>query len=219
MEREFLCPSTVYSSELSACHEERAAQGRRGGGAVGEARRRVEAREAGPGRGARGLAVAGFGFGATIWVKLAGSWFGGLLNTTSLFGLPGVQSVFFIYGVVFFLLVLMGSFVMVNPPEGYQPAGWTPPDADNGHEGGVEFRARDMLRTPQFYMLWVIFIFSGLAGLMTIGIIKLFGIDALTGNGIDPTKANVITGTAMGLFYALLNGLGRIVWDWLWITP
>ncbi|MEW8584865.1 MAG: MFS transporter, partial [Candidatus Thiodiazotropha sp.] len=30
-----------------------------------------------------GLAVAGFGFGATIWVKLAGSWFGGLLNTAS----------------------------------------------------------------------------------------------------------------------------------------
>lgn len=42
-----------------------------------------------------GLAVAGFG--ATIWVKLAGSWFGGLLNTTSVFGLPGVQSVFVIY--------------------------------------------------------------------------------------------------------------------------
>jgi hypothetical protein len=38
-----------------------------------------------------GLAVAGFGFGATIWVQLAGSWFGGLLNTTSVFGLPGVQ--------------------------------------------------------------------------------------------------------------------------------
>jgi MFS family permease len=45
-----------------------------------------------------GLAVAGFGFGATIWVKLAGSWFGGLLNTSSVFGLPGVQSVFVIYG-------------------------------------------------------------------------------------------------------------------------
>ena len=50
-----------------------------------------------------GLAVAGFGFGATIWVKLAGSWFGGLLNTTALFGLPGVQSVFVVYGVTFFL--------------------------------------------------------------------------------------------------------------------
>ena len=74
-----------------------------------------------------GLAVAGFGFGATIWVKLAGSWFGGLLNTSSVFGLPGVQSVFVIYGIVFFLLVFFGSAVMVNPPEGYQPAGWTPP--------------------------------------------------------------------------------------------
>jgi MFS family permease len=68
-----------------------------------------------------GLAVAGFGFGATIWVKLAGSWFGGLLNTTAVFGLPGVQSVFVIYGITFFLLVLLGSTVMVNPPEGYQP--------------------------------------------------------------------------------------------------
>ena len=70
-----------------------------------------------------GLAVAGFGFGATIWVKLAGSWFGGLLNTTALFGLPGVQSVFAIYGVMFLALVLLGSIVMVNPPEGYVPAG------------------------------------------------------------------------------------------------
>ena len=35
-----------------------------------------------------GLAVAGFGFGATIWVKLADSWFGGLLNTTQVLGLP-----------------------------------------------------------------------------------------------------------------------------------
>ena len=39
-----------------------------------------------------GLAVAGFGFGATIWVKLAGSWFGGLLNTTSVFGCPACRA-------------------------------------------------------------------------------------------------------------------------------
>ncbi len=40
-----------------------------------------------------GLAVAGFGFGAVIWVKLASSWFGGLLDTVSILGLPGVQGV------------------------------------------------------------------------------------------------------------------------------
>ena len=70
-----------------------------------------------------GLAVAGFGFGATIWVKLAGSWFGGLLNYAEVFGLPPVQSVFVIYGFVFAALVLLGSLIMVDPPQGYHLAG------------------------------------------------------------------------------------------------
>lgn len=157
-----------------------------------------------------GLAVAGFGFGATIWVKLAGSWFGGLLNTTSVFGLPGVQSVFVIYGVAFAILVLAGSTVMVNPPEGYRPPGWTAPDPNSGaHQGAVDFTAREMLRTPQFYMLWSVFICSALAGLMVIYCIKLFGIDALQHNGV--AEAGAITGTAMA-WYAIFNGIGRIVW-------
>ncbi len=157
-----------------------------------------------------GLAVAGFGFGATIWVKMAGSWFGGLLNTTAVFGLPGVQSVFVIYGIAFAALVLLGSLVMINPPEGFLPAGWTPPTSEDGdHEGAIEFRARDMLRTPQFYMLWSVFFAAGVAGLMVIYCIKLFGIDALEHNGI--AGAGAITGTAMA-WYAIFNGAGRIAW-------
>ncbi len=157
-----------------------------------------------------GLAVAGFGFGATIWVKLAGSWFGGLLNTTSVFGLPGVQSVFVIYGFALAALVLLGSVVMINPPDDYLPAGWTPPVTENNdHEGAVEFRARDMLRTPQFYMLWSVFMFAGISGLMVIYCIKLFGIDALEHHGV--TGAGAITGTAMA-WYAIFNGIGRIAW-------
>lgn len=157
-----------------------------------------------------GLAVAGFGFGATIWVKLAGSWFGGLLNTSHVLGLPNVQSVFFIYGIVFAALVVLGSLVMVNPPEGYVPEGWTPPAVETTKAtGGTEFQSRAMLRTPQFYMLWSVFMFSALAGLMVIYSIKLFGIDALEFNGIQ--GAGVITGTAMA-WYAIFNGLGRIAW-------
>jgi len=157
-----------------------------------------------------GLAVAGFGFGATIWVKLAGSWFGGLLNTTSVFGLPGVQSVFVIYGFALAALILLGSMVMINPPDDYLPAGWTPPVTENNdHEGAVEFRARDMLRTPQFYMLWSVFMFASIAGLMVIYCIKLFGIDALEHHGV--AGAGAITGTAMA-WYAIFNGVGRIAW-------
>lgn len=157
-----------------------------------------------------GLAVAGFGFGATIWVQLAGSWFGGLLNTTNVLGLPGVQSVFVIYGLAFAVLVLAGSVVMVNPPEGYTPAGWTPPPAGiQGHGGTISFTSREMLRTPQFYALWSVFMVSALAGLMVIYCIKLFGIDALRYHGV--IDAGAVAGTAMA-WYAIFNGVGRIAW-------
>ncbi|HHQ44546.1 MAG TPA: MFS transporter, partial [Candidatus Altiarchaeales archaeon] len=162
-----------------------------------------------------GLAVAGFGFGATLWVKLADSWFGGLLNTTNFLGLPGVQSVFFIYGVAFLILVLAGSTVMINPPEGYRPKGWEPEKLakSKNASGHIEMESSQMLKTPQFYMLWLMFCLSALAGLMVISCIKLFGIDALQASGAvaDASSAGIVAGTAMAL-YAILNGLGRIVW-------
>lgn len=162
-----------------------------------------------------GLAVAGFGFGATIWVKLAGSWFGGLLNRVEVFGLPGVQSVFFLYGLAFAVLVFWGSKWMVNPPDGYVPAGWTPPEAtaDSAPTGHVELDRAAMLKTPQFYSLFLMFTGSALAGLMVIYCIRLFGVDALQASGAaeDAHAAAVVAGTAMA-WYAIFNGLGRIVW-------
>ncbi len=157
-----------------------------------------------------GLAVAGFGFGATIWVKLADSWFGGLLNRAELLNLPPVQSVFLIYGLAFALLVMIGSLFMVNPPPGYRPSGWTPPPVAPDHAGGAaDYTAHEMLRRPEFYLLWTLFMFSALAGLMVIYCIRLFGMDALSYHGV--TNPALVAGTAMA-WYAIFNGLGRIAW-------
>ncbi len=162
-----------------------------------------------------GLAVAGFGFGAVLWIKLAGSWWGGLLNTTTVFGLPGVQSVFVIYGSLFVVLILQGSTVMVNPPAGYRPRGWEPPPPDSsaGVSGAFDMTGRQMLKTPQFYGLWLIFMGSSIAGLMVISCIRLFGIDALQASQAaeNAEMAGRMAGTAMAS-YAILNGLGRIAW-------
>lgn len=171
-----------------------------------------------------GLAVAGFGFGATIWVKWAGSWGGGLLNELQLFGLDGVRSVFVLYGIIFAAMVIIGSLVMKDPPQGWLPAGYVPPEANSAKATGENnFETGEMLRTPQFYMLFLTFVFSALAGLMVIYCIKLFGIDALTYSelgSLNPSNpefketmnwASSIAGTAMAT-YAILNGLGRIIW-------
>jgi OFA family oxalate/formate antiporter-like MFS transporter len=154
-----------------------------------------------------GLAVAGFGFGALIWVKLAGSW-GGLLESL------GVLKVFLTYGIIFAASVIIGSIWMVNPPQGWTPPGWKPPEktAKGPAAGTVDFLPAGMLRTPQFYGLWIMFIFSAMAGLMVIGIIKLFGIDALQKSGLSPEQASAAAGTAMAVFYSIANGLGRIIW-------
>lgn len=171
-----------------------------------------------------GLAVAGFGFGATIWVKWAGSWGGGLLNTIELAGLDGIRSVYLLYGIIFAIMVILGSLVMKDPPEGWLPKGYIPPEASKAAASGeVNFDSNEVVKTPQYYMIFLTFVFSALAGLMVIYCIKLFGIDALTYTKLgtlDPGTegfadtfawASATAGTAMAV-YAILNGLGRIIW-------
>lgn len=154
-----------------------------------------------------GLAVAGFGFGATIWVKVGGSWFGLVEN-------HGVQSVFLYYGIAYIIMVLIGSIWMVNPPENYVPTGYKLPEkknADTALPSTIDYTWQGMLKKAGFWTIWLIFVFSGMAGLMVIGTIRIFGLDTLQASGMDVAKAGAAAGTAMA-WYAIFNGLGRIVW-------
>jgi MFS family permease len=153
-----------------------------------------------------GLAVAGFGLGAFLWIMAGGRW-GHLIESY------GVARVFQIYGVAYIIMVLIGSIWMVNPPEGYKPEGWTPPPAAKAAaSGAINMSSSEMLKTPQFFMLWFMFIAGALAGLMVIGNIKLFGIDALKAGGMDAALATAKTDVAMAVYFALANAAGRIIW-------
>jgi OFA family oxalate/formate antiporter-like MFS transporter len=156
-----------------------------------------------------GLAVAGFGFGAMLWVKLAGAW-GNLIANL------GLSTTFTIYGVVFFATVMIGGIWMVFPPEGWKPEGWNPPeklDTKTGKTVSVtNMASAQMLKTPQYYMILLTFAFGASAGLMSIGLMKLFPMQALTASGFSPAAASGIAGTAMAVFFSLANGFGRIAW-------
>jgi OFA family oxalate/formate antiporter-like MFS transporter len=69
-----------------------------------------------------------------------------------------------------------------------------------------------MLQTPQFYMIFLTLLISASAGLMSIGLMKLFPSQALETNGFPPDRASSIAGTAMAVFFSLANGFGRIGW-------
>jgi len=154
-----------------------------------------------------GLAVAGFGFGATLWVKLAGSW-GHLIAT------HGMSTTFTIYGIVFLVAVILGGLTMVFPPEGWTPEGWKPAPVKDGVKSVDELgiTSGEMLKTPQYFMILLTFMFGASAGLMSIGLMKLYPMQALQAGGMDAAKASACAGLAMAVFFSLANGIGRIAW-------
>ncbi len=152
-----------------------------------------------------GLAVAGFGFGAMGWVKLAGAW-GHLIENI------GLPNTWIAYGIAFAAMVIFGGLFMKMPPEGWSPEGYSAEDAAAAGDDDEAFESSEMLKTPQFYMIWMTFFFGASAGLMSIGLMKLYPMEALQAAGLSTLEASAVAGTAMAVFFSLANGLGRIGW-------
>ncbi len=145
-----------------------------------------------------GIAVAGFGGGAFIFVKMSGSWLHLIENR-------GVNGTFLIFGIIFVVSVVLGAQLLSNPPAGWKPVGWNPEAQSETVKPAVQDLTQgEIIKTGQFWMIWVAFVFSAGCGLMVIKCLKNFGV--LEG-GLTPAVA----GSALGLL-ALFNGLGRIVW-------
>ena len=116
-----------------------------------------------------GLAVAGFGGGAFLFIKLAGNW-GGLLAA------EGVPGTFLVYGGIFAVVVSAGALLLKNPPPGWRPEGWQPPEASTVRAASADFSQFETLSTGAFWKLWLAFMFASSCGLMVIGSLKDFGI-------------------------------------------
>jgi len=106
-----------------------------------------------------GLAVAGYGGGSAIFGPLALNW---LLPTY------GWRSTFQILGCIFFVMTMVGAFLLKNPPAGYRPAGWAPAPAAKAAATTHEFAPGETLRTPAFYFMWLAYCLGTVAGFMAI---------------------------------------------------
>jgi len=73
------------------------------------------------------------------------------------------------FGIGFMLVVTLLAQWLKIPPPGYQPADAAAAAAQTAPAAGVNLGPAQMLRTPLFYLLWVMFAFGAGAGLMIIG--------------------------------------------------
>lgn len=147
-----------------------------------------------------GLSVMGFGAGSLIFAPLLEALIGHdpaqLANT--------IPRTFQVMAAIFVVCVVGAAQFYRVPPPGWKPEGWNPPAA----AVKAEFPPMDMLRTPQFYLLWLTYFFGTSVGLTAIGeatpiIQELAKRDAVMSGG-----------AALGIM-SICNGLGRIAWGGL----
>lgn len=141
-----------------------------------------------------GLAVAGFGAGALIVGPLARALIDGI----------GPFATLRYLGIAYLILVLIGALILRNPPAGYKPAGWNPPQPAAGTAVRTDYSAGQMLTTPQFWFIWLTYFAGCAAGLMIIG--QTSPIAQELGGFSKETAALGVS------VLAIFNALGRIFW-------
>ncbi|MEI7813938.1 MAG: OFA family MFS transporter [Coriobacteriia bacterium] len=143
-----------------------------------------------------GIVVAGFALASVYIAPL----------TKVLLESYGVPGSFRFLGVMFLIVTVGLAQLLVNPPTNYVPAGSRPAEVvsatDSTRVAADEYDWRQMLRTPQFALLWLMFACSAFAGLMIIG--HMAKIAALQMSGLD-------LGFLLVAVLAIGNALGRVV--------
>jgi MFS family permease len=157
---------------------------------------------------ATGLAIMGFGGGALI----ASPWSTAMLNA---FGTEaaGIAKTFLVHGLVYAVFMSLGWLLIRVPRADWRPQGWTPPPVQEGSiVTGGQVSAGNAVKTPQFWLLWMVLCFNVTAG---IGILEkaspiyqdYFPTAGAAAGALAAAAAGYVAMLSLG------NMLGRIGWS------
>jgi MFS family permease len=151
---------------------------------------------------ATGMAIMGFGGGAMIASPLSVS----LMNFYHTASSEGVTKTFVTMGVLYFLFMMFGVFTVRLPQPGWKPAGYTEPVA-NPMITRANVTVNTAMRTPQFYLLWIMLCVNVTAGI---------GVLEQASPMIQEMFPGIIKASAAAGFVGLLsiaNMGGRFCWS------
>ncbi|WP_094607153.1 L-lactate transporter [Sporomusa silvacetica DSM 10669] len=163
-----------------------------------------------------GMVVMGFGFGALIMAKVLAPIF---MSITG----GNLVMVFSYVGVAMLIITLPAGYCLVNPPLNFVPKGYTPPIVSAGAQASQDtITAKQCILSGKFLMIWTVFFFNIIAGIMFIGFQSPLLQDLLK-KTMDPTTLNnpqVVAGLAAAgatliAISSIFNGVGRFLWGGL----
>ena len=128
-------------------------------------------------------------------------------------GSTGVAETFFTLGAIYFVVMLVAAFSYRVPAKDWKPEGWTPPDASTASERMISTRhvhIDQALKTPQFYLLWIVLCFNVTAGIGVIGVAKTM-MSEIFGTTLPAIVDGAFAATYV-LMISVFNMAGRFLW-------
>jgi OFA family oxalate/formate antiporter-like MFS transporter len=154
---------------------------------------------------ATGLTAGAYGAGTALTI----------LPIRNMIETSGYQSAFIFWGAIQGVVVLIAAQFILSPPPGWRPSGWAPAAAGTSGvaQSQVSYTPWEMLRTPTFWILYVMMTMVAFGGLM---ITAQLGPIA-TSYGLDKTVVWFgITALALALLLdRIVNGITRPFWGWV----
>lgn len=150
---------------------------------------------------ATGMAIMGFGGGALIGSPLGQE----LMKRFASGSDTGAAAALATMAALYAVSMIFGAATIRVPPDGWRPAGWSPPVKASTMVTTASVAVDRAWRTPQFWLLWVVLCMNVSAGIGVLGRAAdmcqdMFGVGAAIGAGFA------------GLL-SLFNMGGRFVWS------
>jgi len=143
-----------------------------------------------------GLAVTGYGAGALLMGPIAAR------QIVSV----GVPTTFLIFGIAYFIGVVVTAQFYANPPQGWKPEGWVPKTAVAKAAGTYEYTVKEAMGTWQVWTLWLMLFLNVSAGIMIISQASPIAQQQVHMTAIE-------AGKMVGLL-GIFNAAGRFLWAW-----